>query len=174
MDRNGRNFFMKSANMKSLNDVIAFYKAVRTLGPSSSFRYSLNRNFPNYRRYTEDGSDDDKDCGMGRAARDRLKKMNATNIAVFVIGQYGGRWRFKIVEELMQRSVTACFAGNYDCTCNGLVTGFHRPYSYNFGTLKLSHLMTGNSRFPLRCTPQTVSLILGMLFYCSLLTYTTV
>ena len=104
-------FVARAAEATTINDVRALYRAIM-LNPEN---LSGTHNIAAYRLYSpigarsEDGFNDDGDFGFGRTVKDKLQKLNAKNIAVFITRYYGGEHlgpkRFTAVESLVEELV---------------------------------------------------------------------
>ncbi len=109
----GCTFTARVAEANSIHDVRHLYRAIM-LNPNN---LSATHNIAAYRLYkpdgakTEEGYNDDGDYGFGRLIKDKLQKLGAKNVAVFVTRFYGGEHlgpkRFpavdKLVEEVMSQ-----------------------------------------------------------------------
>jgi hypothetical protein len=104
----GSSFIARAAEVRSINDVRAVYKALM-LKPGA---LSATHNVVAYRLYNplgakvEDGYFDDMEHGFGRVMKNALQNLNAQNVAVFITRQYGqthlGAKRFEVYSQLVR------------------------------------------------------------------------
>ncbi len=106
-------FVAFAAPAKSIGDVRDMYRAVLSRQGIASASHCIS----GYRLYnpvgakTTDGFHDDGDHGLGRVVRDTLHRLNARDVVVFVVRNFGGthigQKRFKIVEDLVKNVMSS-------------------------------------------------------------------